>query len=152
VTGHISRGFRSAAFLTITTIIPAGGCGHRSPKPQHGTTASYEELHPLIGKQVAIRGEFSLLGKFGPYVLFGKQQVVYLVHWGSFTWEKPHSEMDGKLVAATGILSFSHSPAPPNQQTQLWPELLITITSRRRPFNCGLLAVELIRTSWQWNA
>lgn len=111
MTGHISRGFRSAAFLTITTIIPAGGCGHRSPKPQHGTTASYEELHPLIGKQVAIRGEFSLLGKFGPYVLFGKQQVVYLVHWGSFTWEKPHSEMDGKLVAATGILSFSHSPA-----------------------------------------
>lgn len=89
MTGHISKGFRSAAFLTITIIIPAGGCAHRSPTPKDATSASYEELRTLIGKQVTIRGEFSLLGKFGPYVLFGNQQVIYLVHRGSFTWGEP---------------------------------------------------------------
>lgn len=111
MTGHISKGFRSGAFLTITIIIPVGGCGHRSPTPQDETTGSYQELRTLIGKQVTIRGKFSLRGKFGPYVLFGNQQVVYLIHRASFTWGEPYSEMDGKLVAATGILSFSHSPA-----------------------------------------
>jgi hypothetical protein len=111
VTGHIWKGIRSAAFLTIAVIIPAGGCAHRSPTPQDATTASNEELRTLIGKEVTIRGKFSVLGKFGPYVLFGDQQVVYLIHRGSFTWGEPYSEMDGKPVAATGILSFSHSPS-----------------------------------------
>jgi hypothetical protein len=105
------KGFASAAFLTITIIVPMGGCGHRSPTPQDGTTASYEELRTFIGKEVTIRGRFSLRGKFGPYVLFGNQQIVYLTHKGSFTWGEPYSEMDGKLVSATGILGFSRSQA-----------------------------------------
>jgi hypothetical protein len=110
VTGHISKGFRTAAFLSIAIVIPAGGCGHRSSTPENAITDSYEVLRTLIGKQVTIRGKFSLLGKFGPYVLLGNQQVVYLVPRGSFTWGEPYSEMEGKLVAATGTLSFYHAP------------------------------------------
>jgi hypothetical protein len=110
VPGHISKGFRTAAFLSIAIVIPAGGCGHRSSTPENTTTDSYEVLHTLIGKHVTIRGKFSLRGKFGPYILLSNQQVVYLVPRGSFTWGEPYSEMEGKLVAATGTLSFFHSP------------------------------------------
>jgi hypothetical protein len=110
VPGHISKGFRTAAFLSIAIVIPAEGCGHRSSTPENATTDSYEVLHTLIGKHVTIRGKFSLFGKFGPYILLSNQQVVYLVPKGSFTWGEPYSEMEGKLVAATGTLSFFHSP------------------------------------------
>jgi hypothetical protein len=110
VTGHISKGFRTAAFLSIAIVIPAGGCGHRSSTRENASTDSYEVLRTLIGKQVSIRGKFSLRGKFGPYVLLSNQQVVYLVPRGSFTWGEPYSEMEGKLVAATGTLSFYHAP------------------------------------------
>ena len=110
MTGHISKGFRAVALLTIAFILPAGGCDHRSSTPEDATAASGEVLHTLVGKQVTIRGKFSLRGKPGPYVLLGNQQVVYLIPKGSFTWADPHSEMEGKLVAATGILSLYHSP------------------------------------------
>jgi hypothetical protein len=33
----------------------------------------------MIGKQITIHGKFSLLGKFGPYIVQDNQQVVYLV-------------------------------------------------------------------------
>jgi hypothetical protein len=85
---------------------------HPRSTPENATAASYEVLHTLIGKQVTVRGTFSLRGKFGPYVLLGNQQVVYLVPRGSFTWGEPYSEMEGKLVAATGTLSFYHRPNP----------------------------------------
>jgi len=83
---------------------------HPSSTPEDATAASYEVLHTLIGKQVTIRGTFSLRGKFGPYVLLGNQQVVYLIPGGAFTSGEPYSEMEGKLVAATGTLSFYHWP------------------------------------------
>jgi hypothetical protein len=110
VAGHLSKGLRAAAFLSIAIVVLAGGCDHPRSTPQGATAASYEVLHTLIGKQVTIRGTFSLRGKFGPYVLLDNQQVVYLVSKGSFTWGEPYVEMEGKLVAATGTLRFYHAP------------------------------------------
>ena len=49
-------------------------------------------------------------GKFGPFVLLSNEQMVYLLPKGSLTWGKPYSEMEGKLVTATGTLKFFHSP------------------------------------------
>jgi hypothetical protein len=141
VTGRLSKGLRAATFLSIAIVVLAGGCDHPRSTPEDATAASYEVLHTLIGKQVTIRGKFSLLGKFGPYVLLGNQQVVYLVPRGSFTWGEPYSQMEGKLVAATGTSAFI-THLTPNQQTQPLPELLIIFTLRRRPLNCGLLAVD----------
>lgn len=100
----------AATCLSIAIAVLAGGCGHPRSTPEDATASSQEVLHTLIGKQVTIRGTFSLRGKFGPYVLLGNQQVVYLVPRGSFTWGKPYSEMEGKLVTTTGTLRFYHAP------------------------------------------
>jgi hypothetical protein len=110
VTGRLSKGLLAATFLSIAIVVLAGGCDHPRSTPEDEIPASYKVLHTLIGKQVTIRGTFSLRGKFGPYVLLPNQQVVYIVPSGSFTWGKPYSEMEGKLVAATGTLSFYHAP------------------------------------------
>ena len=110
MTGRLSKGLLAATSLSIAIVVLAGGCDHPRSTPEDATAASYEVLHTLIGKQVTIRGKFSLSGKFGPYVLLGNQQVVYLESRGSFTWGEPYSEMEGKLVAATGTLRFHHSP------------------------------------------
>lgn len=122
MTGHLSKGLRAAAFLSISTVVLAGGCDHPRSTVENATAASDEVSqvsHIVIGKQITIRGKFSLSGKFGPYVLLGNQQVVYLVPRGSFTWVEPYSEMDGKLVAATGTLRFYHSPdAQPAHDTR----------------------------------
>ena len=80
--GRLSKGLRAATFLSIAIVVLAGGCDHPRSTPEDATAASYEVLHTLIGKQVTIRGTFSLRGKFGPYVLLGNQQVVYLVPRG----------------------------------------------------------------------
>lgn len=101
---------RAAAFLSITIIVLGTGCEQSRSRLDATTAASYEDLHTLIGKQTTIRGKFSLNGKVGPYVLLSNQQVVYLVSRGSFTWGKPYSEMEGKLVVAIGTLGFFHSP------------------------------------------
>lgn len=122
MTGHLSKGHPAAAFLSITIIVLAGGCGHPRSSPKGATAASDEVSHTLIGKQITIRGKFSLRGVVGPYVLLGNQQVVYLVPRGSFTWGKPYSEMEGKLVAATGTLRFFHLPdAEPADQARARP-------------------------------
>ena len=110
MTGRLSQRLRAATFLSIAIVVLAGGCDHPRSTPEDATPASYEVLHTLIGKQVTIRGTFSLRGKFGALVLLDNQHGVYLVPRGSFTWGKPYSEMEGKLVAATGTLSFYHSP------------------------------------------
>ena len=119
MTGRLSKALRAATFLSIAIVILAGGCDHPRSTPEAATATSYEVLHTLIGKQVTIRGKFSLWGKFGPYVLLDNQHGVYLVPKSSFTWGKPYSEMEGKLVAATGTLRFYHSPdAQPAHDTR----------------------------------
>jgi hypothetical protein len=114
VTGRFLKGLGAA--LAILIVGPAGGCHHPRSAPEdataaEGATATAAEVSPaLIGKQITIRGTFSLRGKFGADVALGNQQVVYLVPRGSFTWGKPYSDMEGKLVAATGTLRYSHAP------------------------------------------
>lgn len=110
MTGRLSKGLRRVIFLAIAIVVLTGGCDHPPSTPKDLTAASYEALHELIGKQVTIRGKFSLRGKFGAYVLLDNEHAVYLVPKGSFTWGEPYSQMEGKLVAATGTLSFYHSP------------------------------------------
>ena len=110
MTGRLSKGLWAATFLATAIVVLAEGYDHQRSTAEDATAASHEALHTLIGKQVTIRGAFSLYGKFGAYVLLGNRQVVYLVPKGSFTWGEPYSEMDGKLVAATGTLRFYHTP------------------------------------------
>jgi len=88
--------------------------------PEDATVAN--EVSPaLVGKQITIHGKFSLWGKFGAYVELDNQQVAYLEHrgkGGTFTWGKPYSEMEGKLVEVTGVLRFYHAPpAVPTDRT-----------------------------------
>lgn len=111
--GDTPKAFRTAAFLSVAIVIPAGGCRHRSLPPENATTDSSEASQVsqvLIGKQITIQGKFSLRGKVGPFIWQDHQPAVYLVHSGSFTWGKPYSEMEGKLVTATGVLRFYHEP------------------------------------------
>lgn len=87
--------------------------------PENATAASNEVSQALVGKQITIRGKFSLLSKFGPYVVPENQQEVYLISKRSFTWGKPYSEMDGKLVEATGTLRFHHArPVEPTNRPE----------------------------------
>jgi hypothetical protein len=119
VTGRLSKGLRAATFLSITIVLLAGGCEHPRSAPE-GATVANDVSPALIGKQITIRGRFSLRSKFGAYVVLDSQQEVYLVFTGpgTFTWGKPYSEMEGQLVEATGTLRFYHQPpAEPSDQT-----------------------------------
>lgn len=112
--GHVSKGLRVSALWSITVIVLAGGCNRPRSTPE-GASAASDEVpqlsQALVGKQITIHGKFSLLGKVGPYIVLDNRQAVYLENTkGSFTWGKPYSEMEGKLVAATGTLRFYHEP------------------------------------------
>jgi hypothetical protein len=110
--GHFSKRL-CAAFLSIAIVALAGGCNHPRSSPDGATAASNEVSHvsqELIGKQITIQGRFSLRGNVGPYIVLENQQQVYLAPMGSFSWGKPYSDMEGKLVAATGALRFYHEP------------------------------------------
>jgi hypothetical protein len=111
VTIHLFKSLRAAAFLSIPIVLLAGGCEHPRSTLE-GPPVAHELSPALIGKQITIRGRFSLLGKFGAFVVLDNQQVVDLEPRGpgTFTWGKPYSEMEGKLVEATGTLRFYHSP------------------------------------------
>jgi len=124
VAGHFSKDIRAAAFLWITILALGSGCRDHRSTPDGVVVARNEVSHALIGKQITIHGKFSLLGKVGPYVVLDNQQVVYLVSMGSFTWGAPYSEMEGKRVAASGVLRFFHLPdtAPADQAKAVPPD------------------------------
>jgi hypothetical protein len=111
VTNDLFKNLRPAVFLSIPIVLLAGGCEHPRSARESATVAN-EVSHALIGKQITIRGKFSLRGKFGAYVVLDNHQVVDLEATGpgTFTWGKPYSEMEGKLVEATGTLMFYHAP------------------------------------------
>jgi hypothetical protein len=112
VAGHLSKGFCAAAFLSIIVVVLVAACSHPRSTSDDTTATSNEISQTLVGKQIIIHGKFSLRGKVGPYIVLDNQQVVYLVPGSSFTWGKPYSEMEGKLVAASGVLRFYHAPPP----------------------------------------
>lgn len=118
--GNISKGL-CAAILLIAVVVPVEACNQSRSTPG-GAAASSDEVskvsQALIGKRITIRGRFWLAGKFGPYIELDSQQGVYLVPRRSFAWGKPYTEMDGKLVEATGTLMFHHAPpAEPTDRT-----------------------------------
>ena len=112
--GNLSKSLCTAIVLSVAVVVLAAGCNHSRSTPESAPAVPDEvsQISPaLIGKQITIRGKFSLWGKVGPYIVLDNQQVVYVeATKGSFTWGKPYSEMEGKVVTATGILRFYHSP------------------------------------------
>src|SRR5262245_31244903 len=112
----------AAAFLSITVVVLVGGCDHPHSTPEVAPAASNEvsQISPaFVGKQITIHGRFSSRLKYPAGVVLDNHQVVYLDPRASSS-EGPYSEMDGKLVAATGILRFYH--APPAQPTKAYPD------------------------------
>jgi hypothetical protein len=104
----LTNWIRAAASLSITIVFLAGGCNYSRPTPKDLIPDSDQALLTRIGKQVTVRGKFSLWGKVGPYIALDNGPEVYLVHKES--WGKPCSEMEGKLVEATGTLKFYRDP------------------------------------------
>jgi|SRR5215471_11135922 len=69
-------------------------------------------LAALVGRQVTLRGRFSMRGKIGPFiVVYGKN--VYLEPSGSYSWGKHYSRMEGKRVSVTGTLRLYKAPPVP---------------------------------------
>lgn len=99
--------------VLIVILVGAVLSRYRRSMPE-GATANSDEVsqvsQALVGKQITIHGKLSLRCKVGGCIGLDNRQVVYLLPTGSFTWGKPYSEMEGKLVAATGILRSYHEP------------------------------------------
>lgn len=109
--GHLGAYPREVWPIKIISVNPAPPCwpGRHKPDWVRLSAASNELLQALIGEKITISGTFSLWGKVGPYLSGHDRLVVYLRHRGTSTWGKPYSQMDGKLVAATGTLRFYHA-------------------------------------------
>jgi hypothetical protein len=117
VTGHLSKGLFTAAFLSIAIVALAGGCNHPHSTPEDATAVSHEVSQTLVGRQITIRGEFASRVKGDPYVVLDNQQEVWIGPRET-ALEDTYSRMDGKLVEATGTLRFSHNPAPVDETRQ----------------------------------
>lgn len=117
---------RTAATAMLIALL-CSSCSRSTPE---GATAVSDEVsqvsQSLVGKQINIHGKFSLWCKVGACIELDNRQVVYLVSTGSFSWGKPYSEMDGKLVAATGTLRLYHEPPakPTERAVQHVPDFL----------------------------
>ncbi len=105
--GHLGAYPREVWPIRIISVDPAQPCGPGTPRPDF-----YDEVsQTLIGNQITIRGKLSLRGKITPaYVALDDHQVVYLP--ASWKWRSAYSGMEGKRVAATGILRFYHARDP----------------------------------------
>jgi hypothetical protein len=91
------------------------------PAPKDPTVVN--DLSPaLVGKEITVHGKFSSAGKLGPYVEVANHQEVYLISRGSFAWGGPYTEIEGKLVSATGFLHFYKAPPfKPAKRAVAWP-------------------------------
>jgi hypothetical protein len=100
------------AALSIIMVVLAVGCSHPRSTPEAAIAFSNEVSQALVGKRITIHGRFSLRCKLAACILLDNHQVVYVVHAKSesITQGEPHSEMEDKRVAATGILRFYHDP------------------------------------------
>ena len=76
------------------------------------TPAKSDDLCFAVGQPVTLRGEFSLRGKMGPFVMVGGRGV-YLIASGSFSWGPHYESMEGKMVTITGTLRFYKAPPAP---------------------------------------
>jgi hypothetical protein len=96
------------------------GCSQRAsapldaqpaPTPLDLTGASDHELQQHLGKTVMMRGQFSLRGKVGPFILVGARPI-YLESKGDFSWGESYARMEGRDVRVTGTLRFADYPEP----------------------------------------
>lgn len=115
MTGYLSKGIGSAAFLLITIAILAGGC-HRSRSKNDGDTtalsAGSQLSQTLVGKRITIRGGLFRF-KCGPGIQFDDGAVVCLLNIPPKSGlDDPYAEMYEKLVEATGTLRFGHDSTP----------------------------------------
>jgi hypothetical protein len=104
--------------ISLVILLTAAGCTHRASIPRAVqpaltpvdlTTAPDKELRKHLGERVTIRGQFSLRGKIGPFILVGGRPI-YLVPKGSFSWGEPYASMEGRDVLDTGTLRFARYP------------------------------------------
>ena len=107
--------------ISLAILFAAAGCAHRASvplpvppaqSPIDLTSASDSELQRHLGERVTMRGQFSLRGKVGPFILAGGRPI-YLVAKGTFPWGEPYASMEGKEVRVTGMLRFAHYPVSP---------------------------------------
>jgi len=73
---------------------------------------SYSQLRSMIGRQVSVRGKFSMYAKIGPCVLVNGRPV-YIVQNGSVGWGQRYARMEGRTVSVTGKLLFHETPPEP---------------------------------------
>ena len=120
--GYLSKGFRTAAFLSFTSVVLAGGCDHPRSKPEGVIAASYavsQLSQALVGKQITVRGKLQL-GKPGACVVLDNQQEVYLTEMHpKRVSEDPFDGMYDKLVEATGTLKFYRNTVPVDETRAL---------------------------------
>jgi len=100
--------------ISLALLLAALGCAERAPTPTPFdlTSAPEGELQQRLGENVTMRGQFSLYGKIGPFILVGGRPI-YLVPQGSFSWGESYESLEGKPVRVTGTLRFAHYPEPP---------------------------------------
>jgi hypothetical protein len=121
VAGNLSKGLCAAAVLSITVVALAGGCNH-SRSTLEGATAVSDEVsqvsQALVGKQISIRGKFSLRGKVGPYIVLDNQQEVYLeATRGRLRGGNPTLKWRANSSPRLAPSGFITSLPPANQQT-----------------------------------
>lgn len=105
--------------ISLALLLAVAGCPHRASAPPGQrfdppldlTGAPDSELRQHLGERVTMRGQFSLRGKVGPFILVGGRPI-YLVPKGSFSWGGPYESMEGRVVRVTGTLRFAHYPEP----------------------------------------
>jgi hypothetical protein len=91
---------------------PASNEVQREATPLDLTGATDDELRQHLGQVVTMRGQFSLRGKVGPFILTAGGRPVYLESKGSFSWGETYASMEGRDVRVTGTLRFVHYPEP----------------------------------------
>src|SRR5258707_212352 len=98
--------------LLAVLVLVTSGCTHTVARSPVRSVASYDELPGFVGQPVTVRGEFSLRGKLGPYVL-GSGRPVYLVSKGSLTLGQVEYPCSSRLTRRCGCVAgyphFSHS-------------------------------------------
>lgn len=109
--------------ISLAILLASAACAHHvsiprivqpAPTPVDLTSAPDSELKQHLGEYVTMRGQFSLRGKIGPFILVGRSPI-YLVAKGSVSWGKSYESMEGRDVRVTGTLQFAHYPPPPRK-------------------------------------
>lgn len=111
---YLKRGGRWQVVAAQFTRVkqPTAPAAPLAPAPLDLTGVAASEWPQHLGERVQMRGQFTLRGKVGPFILVGGRPV-YLVPTGAFAWDETYARMEGKSVRVTGTLRFAQQPALP---------------------------------------